>query len=84
MLFPERSQEQFPEHNVAEGLGIISRFPIVHRHKVKLHRDANDGLDFHQRLLLGVTVEIDSDDEGNHRMLDVYTTHLTPAIGRNV
>ena len=57
---------------VGEGLGIISRYPITETHKLKLSRNSNDGLDFHQRLLLGVTVQIKK-----YQLLDVYTTHLS-------
>ena len=82
MFFKESSPEQYPEHYVGEGLGLISRFPITARHRVELSRDGNDGLDFHQRLLLGVTIEVGhfGTRRGSahpKRLLDVYTTHLS-------
>lgn len=72
MFFKESTPEQHPEHIVGEGLGIISRFPIIKTHSLKLSRDNDDGLDFHQRLLLGITVKINND-----KLLDIYTTHLS-------
>ena len=74
MFFKESTPEQNPQHIVGEGLGIISRFPIIKKHKLKLSRDPNDGLDFHQRLLLGITIKINND---NNKLLDIYTTHLS-------
>merc|ERR1711862_648291 len=82
------------EHIVGGGLGLISRYPIIQRHKLKLFRNPNDGLDFHQRLLLGVTVQINKDESNKYQLLDVYTTHLSlsedartrtlPEIGRYI
>eukprot|EP01084_Bolivina_argentea_P276461 471724_1 len=77
MFFKESTPEQYPEHIVGEGLGIISRFPIIHKHKLKLSRDHNDGLDFHQRLLLGITVQINKNSNNHYELLDIYTTHLS-------
>ncbi|ETO30869.1 hypothetical protein RFI_06252 [Reticulomyxa filosa] len=88
MFFKELAPEQAPEHVVSEGLALLSRFPIVKTHKLLLHRDISDALDFHQRLLLGITVDLSlaqPDTRHNHQtLLDVFTTHLSLSeAGRN-
>lgn len=69
MLFEEHNQGD--PHWVHEGLAIFSRLPVVEVHELKLTRDHKDSQDFHQRLLIGLTVKT----KGGH--VNVFSTHLS-------
>lgn len=69
MLFEEHNQGD--AHWVHEGLAIFSRLPVVEVHELKLTRDKSDSQDFHQRLLIGLTVKA---KEG---LVNVFSTHLS-------
>ena len=96
MFFKELTPEQAPQHVVGEGLALFVRrkvndgsgrvINVINKHKLLLTRDENDAGDFHQRLLLGLTVEITKttndktdDDVGsiNTRRFNIFTSHLS-------